>query len=117
MNVLLKQLETLLIANKWIVKEKDISYVRFFNIDLFDDPISFDLPINTNKRDFAKQLSYSITILTQIHGSLSKEPLIKHLLQYLTTYSLQFSKDSRKWIIPEPESKYTENEIPSIYIP
>lgn len=115
--VLLKQLETLLIANKWIIKSKNLYYIKFINVNLFEEPIAFDLPTNTNARDFVKQLSYSITILTQVQESWSEEPLIKYLSQYLTTYNLQFSKESRNWIIPELDSKYTENEIPSIYIP
>ncbi len=116
-NTLLKQLETFLIANKWIVKEKSLYYIKFNNIELFDDTITFDLPINSDARDFVKQLSYSIDILIQIQKSWEKDPFIKYVRQYLIKYQLQFSKQKKDWIIPEPDSKYTENEIPSIYIP
>ncbi|MGJ1439103.1 hypothetical protein [Sphingobacterium siyangense] len=87
------------------------------NNSLYEETVNITIIKSYNSPDFSRQLISTIEKAKQLDSRISKQPQTIDLISFLDKYQRQYSKNKINWIIPEPDSKYTNNEIPNIYIP
>ena len=110
----------LLVSLNWEIVHKErerIPIVRLLNKTLYDETIEIAIFKNYNSPDFSRQALLTIQKAMQIDERIINKPQTHDLIIFLNNYQRHYSKVKNDWIIPEPNSKYTDNEIPNIYIP
>lgn len=110
----------LLISLGWeltAINDNKTPLAKLINRNLYEEDVDILISKNYYTPDFSRQLFATIEKAIQLDERIINQTQTQSLILFLKNYDRHFSKTKEHWIILEPESKYTENEIPYIYIP
>ena len=108
----------LLEARGWEkIKTGSIFFITYKKSFIKNQFFFLEIPIFLSSPDIFDQIQLCLNKACQLEKNIEQDITVKELKKYFFYFKNQFNKNKNEWIIPEPNSKYTESEIPSIYIP
>ena len=108
----------LLEARGWqkVVTDSNV-FVTYKKIFIKNQIFYLDIPIFLSSADIFDQIRLCLNKACQLENNIEQDIAVKELKKYFYYFKNQFKKNKNEWIVPEPNSKYTNDEIPNIYIP
>jgi|GEM_PF-4195279 len=99
------------------IKTDSKVFITYKKIFIKNQIFTLEIPIFLSSPDIFDQIQLCLNKACKLEKNIEQDITVKELKKYFYHFKNHFTKNKNEWIILEPDSKYAENEIPSMYIP